>query len=56
MKKFKVLLSFTFISSTTLLLAQGAPPATPIDGGLSILMAAAGAYGIKKVIDARRKS
>lgn len=36
-------------------LAQGAPPATPIDGGLSLLLAAGGAYGVKKVIDARKK-
>ncbi|WP_170148085.1 PID-CTERM protein-sorting domain-containing protein [Marinoscillum furvescens] len=35
-------------------LAQGAPPATPIDGGLSILLAAGGAYGVKKLIDRRK--
>ena len=28
-------------------LAQGPPPATPIDGGLSLLIVAGGAYGIK---------
>ncbi|MEQ9303724.1 MAG: hypothetical protein RJQ14_07390 [Marinoscillum sp.] len=33
--------------------AQGAPPATPIDGGLSLLLAAGGAYGIKKLRDHR---
>lgn len=33
----------------------GAPPATPIDGGLSLLLAAGGAYGIKKIRDSRRK-
>ncbi|WP_421873377.1 PID-CTERM protein-sorting domain-containing protein [Marinoscillum sp.] len=32
----------------------GAPPATPIDGGLSILLAAGGAYGIKKLRDHRK--
>tara|TARA_Y100000310_G_C20565630_1_gene755336 strand:- start:216 stop:392 length:177 start_codon:yes stop_codon:yes gene_type:complete len=32
----------------------GAPPATPIDGGLSLLLAAGGAYGIKKIRDSRR--
>lgn len=32
------------------LMAQGAPPATPIDGGLSLLLAAGGAYGLKKLI------
>lgn len=35
-------------------MAQGAPPATPIDGGLSILLAAGGAYGIKKLRDSNR--
>ena len=34
----------------------GAPPATPIDGGLSLLLAAGGAYGIKKIRDSRRQS
>lgn len=37
-------------------MAQGAPPATPIDGGLSILLAAGGAYGIKKIRDSRKNS
>jgi len=37
-------------------LAQGAPPATPIDGGLSLLLAAGGAYGIKKLYANRKKS
>lgn len=35
--------------------AQGAPPATPIDGGLSILLAAGGAYGLKKLRDHKKK-
>ena len=35
-------------------MAQPAPPATPIDGGLSILLAAGGAYGIKKLTDKRK--
>ncbi|MBR07150.1 MAG: hypothetical protein CMP48_05660 [Rickettsiales bacterium] len=34
----------------------GAPPATPIDGGLSLLLAAGGAYGIKKLRDHKRNS
>lgn len=33
------------------LLAQGAPPATPIDGGLSLLLAAGGLYGWKRLKD-----
>jgi len=35
-------------------MAQGAPPATPIDGGLSLLLMAGGAYGIKKIRDKRK--
>ncbi|MEQ8239169.1 MAG: hypothetical protein RIA69_08135 [Cyclobacteriaceae bacterium] len=34
-------------------LAQAAPPATPIDGGLSLLLAAGGIYGLKKLRDKR---
>lgn len=36
------------------LMAQGAPPATPIDGGLSLLLAAAGIYGVKRLIRNRK--
>ncbi len=36
-------------------LAQGAPPATPIDGGLSLLLIAGGAYGAKKILDNKKK-
>jgi len=38
-------------------IAQGPPPppATPIDGGLAILLAVIGGYAIKKVIDFRQK-
>lgn len=32
----------------------GAPPATPIDGGLSLLLLAGGAYGAKKLKDYRK--
>jgi len=34
--------------------AQGAPPATPIDGGLSLLLAAGGAYGLKKLMNKKK--
>ena len=33
-------------------MAQGAPPSTPIDGGLSLLLAAGGIYAVREV---RRK-
>ena len=32
----------------------GAPPSTPIDGGLSLLLAAGGVYGVKKIRDYRK--
>lgn len=38
-----------------MLFAQGGPPQTPIDGGLSLLLAAGGIYGVKKLRDHRRK-
>lgn len=34
--------------------AQSAPPQTPIDGGLGILLVAGAAYGTKKLRDHRR--
>ncbi|MEQ8909251.1 MAG: hypothetical protein RIC95_08665 [Vicingaceae bacterium] len=34
---------------------QGEPPTIPIDGGLSLLLAAGVAYGGKKVHDMRKK-
>ncbi|MFY0602111.1 MAG: hypothetical protein JXR03_20720 [Cyclobacteriaceae bacterium] len=47
----------TILSVTVIpLLAQGpgAPPATPIDGGLSLLLAAGGVYGLKKLKESRK--
>ncbi len=35
-------------------MAQGSPPATPIDGGLSLLLIAGGAYGVKKLYDKKK--
>ncbi len=37
------------------LMAQGGPPATPIDGGLSLLLAAGGAYGIRQIVKNKKK-
>jgi hypothetical protein len=48
------LLSITLFTMSLPLLAQGAPPATPIDGGLSLLLAAGGLYGLKKLRDSRK--
>jgi hypothetical protein len=51
----KITVSFGLVLAFVLpVLAQGAPPATPIDGGLSLLLAAGGAYGLKKVMDKRK--
>lgn len=53
---YKTILALSPIIFMTLpAFAQGGPPTTPIDGGLSLLLAAGGAYGIKKLRDNRRK-
>lgn len=44
-----------FAAFVTMAQAPPPPPATPIDGGLSLLLAGGAAYGIKKVMDARKK-
>ena len=51
----KYLLTIIGILSASIAIAQGPPPQTPIDGGLSLLLAAGGAYGVKKLIDQKRK-
>ncbi len=55
MNKLPIIFSLAFlILAVVPALAQGAPPATPIDGGLSLLLAAGGAYGFKKLRDHRK--
>ena len=54
MTNIKIILSITTFLFILPLMAQSAPPATPIDGGLSILLAAGGAYGLKKLKDSRK--
>lgn len=50
-----VLTGLLFIS--TVAMAQPpSPPATPIDGGLSLLLAAGGIYGAKKLRDHRKRN
>ncbi|MFT6868140.1 MAG: hypothetical protein ACJA08_002990 [Cyclobacteriaceae bacterium] len=50
-------LSIVLLLSVALpLMAQNSPPATPIDGGLSLLLIAGGAYGAKKLYSRRNKS
>ena len=52
--KTKLFLSSIMLLSPMLIFAQGAPPATPIDGGLSLLLTAGGLYGLKKLRDKKR--
>ncbi len=54
MNRYKVITSIILITTVFPALAQGGPPATPIDGGLSILLAAGGLYGVKKIKDSRK--
>lgn len=52
----KFTLSLLGVFSAFVLLAQPPPPpATPIDGGLGLLLAGGAAFGIKKIYDARKK-
>lgn len=44
-----LILSSIALMITLPVMAQGGPPATPIDGGLSLLLAAGGAYAFKKL-------
>ncbi|MEQ9204746.1 MAG: hypothetical protein RLO09_19280 [Cyclobacteriaceae bacterium] len=43
-----------FLTVAVPLMAQNPPPATPIDGGLSLLLIAGGAYGVKKLYSKRK--
>ncbi len=53
-----VLLLFCCIALPMIALAQGPPDPedTPIDGGLSLLLAAGAAYGVKKYRDGKKKT
>ncbi len=56
----KLLLSFLLIlASTSMLWSQPPPPANPaavpVDGGLSLLLAAGAGLGVKKAWESRRK-
>lgn len=53
---YKSLLVLGAILSVTAVMAQPpAPPATPIDGGLGLLLAGGAAYGIKKLKEKKDK-
>jgi len=53
----KISLSLTeLLGSTTMIWAQPPPPpATPIDGGLSLLLIAGGLFGAKKISEKRKQ-
>ena len=51
---YKILLTVAALLTISVALAQPNPPATPIDGGLSLLLAAGGLYGVKKIRDYNR--
>ncbi len=56
MKTLTITLSVVLLLLAFPIFAQSPPPATPIDGGLSILLAAGGIYGAKKIRDKMRDS
>ncbi|MEL6558586.1 MAG: hypothetical protein AAFQ94_10410 [Bacteroidota bacterium] len=54
---YKSLFTVGFILSSSALIAQPpGPPATPIDGGIGLLLAGGAAYGIKKIRDMKRNN
>ncbi|MEQ8241190.1 MAG: hypothetical protein RIA69_18390 [Cyclobacteriaceae bacterium] len=56
MNNTKIILSILGLLAYTALLAQPpSPPATPIDGGLSLLLLGGAAYGIKKIMKAKNR-
>lgn len=61
-RKISILFLFAFVLIITKVEAQGPPPppppppAVPLDGGISLLIAAGVAYGSKKVMDKRKKN
>lgn len=53
---YKIIFAIAILFTSTLLMAQpSAPPATPIDGGLSLLLAAGALFGIKKIRDSKNQ-
>ena len=50
-----VTLTGVMVLSATALFAQSVPMNTPIDGGLSLVIAACAGYGAKKINDSRKK-
>lgn len=62
-KSLKVVFGMLMLIFSTYLMAQSPPPPpepsptdSPLDGGLSVLIAGAVGYGLKKVNDGRKKN
>lgn len=53
MSNYKIALMIIILLNVSPLFAQAPPPATPIDGGLSLLLMAGGIYGLKKLRDSK---
>ena len=51
-----VLLTICFLLPVLPLLAQPTPPEAPVDGGLSLLVAAGAGYAVKKIREKRKQS
>ena len=54
MNSYKFIFSIVAVCGAFAVFAQPAPPATPIDGGLSLLLAGGAAYGMKKIHNTRK--
>jgi hypothetical protein len=54
MKSKYIIFTLFILGAIIPVLAQGAPPATLIDGGLSLLLAAGAAYGAKQLHNRRK--
>ena len=52
--KTKLYFTALMLLTTMTVFAQPAPPATPIDGGLGLLLAGGVAYGAKKLLGKRK--
>ena len=50
MKAIKFTMMLGLLAMATVSFAQGSPPATPIDGGLSFLLAGGAALGIRALM------
>ena len=48
------LLTLAIILVPSIVMAAGAPPRTPIDGGLSVLLAAGGVYAVREIRKRKR--